>query len=153
MSRLVTMSILAALCSLPTGCTFLHAPPQMPLAGYPFRYDGSDFRTAWKTMPSEHGVAVEMMLKNVGYPLVKDLTLEVSLRQGDKVIAKRSASLFGGLRDGDYGKVTVLLKDVTVSPDDLLQFRIKFNRIEGGISHALVSELTVDAVTGVEIDD
>lgn len=148
MSRLTTLLVLAALSILPMGCVFLDAPPQMPLAGYPFHHNRSDFKIAWKTIPSQRDVAVEVTLKNVRYPWVSNLRLDLSLKQGDKVIAQNSAPLFGGLRDGDYGKVTVQLRDVALSPDDQFRFRIRYNSTEGSTTRTRVTEFTVDAVTG-----
>lgn len=153
MSRLTLLLILAALCLLPLGCTFMDPPPQMPFAGYPYRYNRSDFKIAWKTEKVERGLAVEVMLKNLQYASVSELTLETSLNRGDEVLAKRSTSLAQELRIDEHKKLGVKLRNVAVSPGDQLHFLIRYQATEGGITRSMVTKFAVDAVTGDIYED
>lgn len=153
MSRLTRLLMLAALCLSPLGCTFMDPPPQMPFAGYPYRYNRSDFKIAWKTEKVERGLAVEVMLKNLQYTAVSELTLETSLIRGDEVLAKRSTSLAQDLRIDEHKKLGVKLRNVAVSPGDQLHFLIRYQATEGGTTRSMVTKFAVDAVTGDIYED
>ena len=153
MSRSSLFLILAALCLLPTGCVFLDTPPQTPFSPYPFRYNRSDFKIAWKTVKLDTGVEVEVMLKNLRYASVSGLTLETSLNRGGKVILTRRKSLPQRLRTGEFGKVVVKLEDVVLSSGDQLHFLVGYKAGEGNTARIMATEFTIDAVTGVIHED
>lgn len=154
MSRLVTLLILAALFLAPLGCASVQAPKPEPFAEFPFRHDGYDLKSAWKTSPTQEGLAVEVALKNDRYVSVDELEVIVSLlTKRDEVIARESALLPGTLRDGEYGNLVVVLRKASASPGDKLNFRLKYSAIDGSTGYKWMSDFTVDAVTGVQIID
>jgi hypothetical protein len=150
MSRFMTLVVLAALFSGTTGCASDQAQRQKPFAGLPFRNNGYDFKKAWKASPSPQGLAIELVLKNIRYPRVEELEVNVSLlKKGDKVIAEETAFLPRIVATGEYCNFTILLKNVTAAPGDLLHFRISYSASEGSNAYKTVSDFTADAVTGV----
>ncbi|HBA89402.1 MAG TPA: hypothetical protein DCZ75_15885 [Geobacter sp.] len=154
MSRILAVVILAALFLAPTGCASLQTQQQEPFAGYPSQIDRFDFKVAWRTSKTKEGLAVDVVLKNVRYLLVNDMTLEVSLQgKGQKVLSKGSDYRLQDLRDGEYANLHVFLKDASVSSGDQLHFQIRYNGIEGSVAHNIVSDFTVNAITGVIIRD
>jgi len=154
MSRLITMLILAALFLAPLGCASMQAPKAEPFAEFPFRHDGYDLKSAWRTSPSQQGLVVEVALKNERYVSVDELELQVSLlTQGSKVIVEERALLPGSLRNDEYGNLVVVLKNASASPGDRLHFRLQYSATDGSTGYKWMSDFTVDALTGVRIPD
>lgn len=155
MFRLLALLMLVLALMAPTGCVSLEATPrQDPYADRPFRLNRFDFQTAWKTTPSPQGLTVDLVLKNVRYMLVNDLSLDMELLSRDgKVISRGGDVLSGSLRDGESGEMRVLLPNAQAAPGDRLHFKLSYNGIEGSVAHRPVSDFTVDAATGAPIVD
>ncbi|ACH38208.1 lipoprotein, putative [Citrifermentans bemidjiense Bem] len=153
MYRLKIVVMLMLICLFPLGCSFVQAPPQMQFGDSPHRYTRSDFNIAWRTASSEQGVTIDATLRNMRYSLVKDLTMEVSLKRGDQVVARKKGFVYIDLKEKAYGNVAVLLKGVSVSPGDQLQFRLTYEGTEGTVARPHQLDFCVDAETGVVDED
>lgn len=153
MYRLKIFVMLMVICLLPLGCSFVQAPSQMPFGDSPHRYTRSDFNIAWRTASSQEGFTVDTTLRNMRYSLVRDLTMEVSLKRGDQVVARKKGFVYIDLKEGAYGNVDVLLKGVSVSPGDQLQFRLTYEGTEATVARPLQLVFCVDAETGVVDED
>lgn len=149
MLRALAAFMLAVLFLLPAGCATTPTQKPAPFAGYPFRHARYDFKVAWKTTPAPEGLVVDVVLKNVRYIVVNDLILEIFLQSGEKVLARGSDLLTQDLKDADYAKLRVVLKNAKVAPGDKLHFQIRYTGIEGdGAANKVISDFTTDAVTG-----
>lgn len=155
MSRLTPLLFIAVLFFALSGCaSLLQAPTAEPAASFPFRHDGYDLKTAWKTSPSPEGLVIDFAMQQERYAALDELRLDVALlTKSNKVKSHESALYSGLLRDGQYGYLSVLLKGASVSPGDRLHFRLQYNAMDGSTGYKWVSDLTVDAVTGTQLRD
>jgi hypothetical protein len=148
------ISVVAMLVSL-SACTVNEYARQNPVADMPYRHSDFDFKVAWKTSPTDQGLAIEGLLKNVRYAQVESVTLSVFLLNSDnKVLA--TASTFPNpqtIKIDDYVSWGVILKAVP-SKGDRLKFLIDYHAQEGNDGASRwISYFTVDEATGSEIKE
>jgi hypothetical protein len=151
MFRMMILAFLAALLLLPIGCASVPAEKQKPFAGFPFRHKGFDFKQAWKTSQSPQGLAVQGVLRNTRYARVEDVEIAVSLLKGRDKVAEEIAFVPGTVENDQYCNFAVLLKNVTVSPGDRLQFSVSYRAVEGSNQFKWTSIFSANAISGVVI--
>lgn len=153
MSRLISMSVLAVLSFSLAGCHFLHAPPQVPVADYPARYNRPDLKIGWRTARTDSGISVQTILTNVQHSSVSDLRLEGSLWQGGKMVSKKSLPFKNTIGKGEYAKFTVTLKGAPLSSEDRVYFRIRYNAMEETTATTHTIEFAIDPNTDDVYED
>ena len=148
--RIVTVVMLAALTAAPA----VHAVGTNPVADMPYRYDDFDFKYAWKTTPVERGLAVDGIMKNVRYANVDDVVLTVSVlnREGKLLADATTFPLPQQIRMDYDSPFALVLKNVVLSPGDLLRFQIRY-RVDDGSNNSFnwLGSFTVDAATGAPL--
>lgn len=145
--RIITLAILAVLASMPS----VPAADGVPVAAMPYRRADFDFKYAWRTAQVERGLAVDGLLKNVRYANVEDVVLTVSLLNGEgKLLADETVfPIPQQIRMDDDRPFGLVLKNVVLSPGDLLRFQIRYRVDEGDTSSfTWLGSFTVDATTG-----
>jgi hypothetical protein len=155
MAWFARMAILLVLLLTVTGAGSPYGADGGPPAAYPYRHSAFDFSTVWKTTPAGQGIAIEGLLKNVRYAFVDDLEMTVALRNKDnKLLAKETTFLTPQpLRNGEARPFSLNLRNVAISPGDVLQFSIKC-RVDEGRDESFIwlSSFEVDAATGAAMD-
>jgi hypothetical protein len=145
--------LLAILMAL-TACAAMPAAQQKPFAAFPFRHNAFDFKIAWKTSPTEQGILVDGIMKNVRYSQVDDLEVTVSvLNKGNKVLAESTTfTVPRPITMDEYRSFDLLLKKVVLTQGDVLHFLIKYRVVDDvRSSFNWVSSFSVEALTGVPI--
>lgn len=148
--RIVTLAILAVLAATPA----VFAADGAKVAAMPNRYTDFDFKYAWRTAQVDRGLAVDGLLKNIRYANVDDVVLTVSLlnREGKLLADETIFPIPQQIRMDDDRSFDLVLKNVVLSPGDLLRFQIRYRINEGGTdSFTWLGSFTVDAATGVPI--
>lgn len=125
------------------------------VAGYPYRYDDFDYRYAWKTAVTDHGVVIDGVMKNVRYAYIDSVHLTVSaLGKDGKIVAKESTfPMPQQTREDDVIHFSLMLKDIKPAPGDLFQFLVHYTGNEGSNHSGIdwISSFKVDALTGAVI--
>jgi len=122
------------------------------VSGYPYRYTDFDYKYAWKTVATDHGVVIDGYMKNTRYPYIDSVHMTVFVLGKDgKTIARASTfPMFQQTEEGDVSHFSLLLRDVKPVPGDVYEFLVHYTGDEGG-NHSGVdwrSSFKVDAVTG-----
>ena len=130
------------------------APSQRTFAAYPHRHDGFDFKVAWKTTQVPQGVALEGVMQNVRYSQVADLQVTVSLLDARKKVLAEATTfpIPPSFNLDEYRDFGLMLKNVTLSPGDLLHFRLLYQAVDDETSGLRwLTNFTVDPFTGAAI--
>jgi hypothetical protein len=140
---------LAVLISL-TACATSDAAKRNLLANYAFIHKDFDFRYAWKTGQTGKGLLVEGLIKNVRYPRVENVEINVSLLNKEKKVLAKATTFPAGqpIPSNEYRRFELLLKDVQLSEGDQLQFLVTYVGSAGQEAISWISSFTVNAATG-----
>ncbi|HZV81918.1 MAG TPA: hypothetical protein VFF53_07085 [Geobacteraceae bacterium] len=155
MSCLLKKLALLAVIVVMAGCGVQRYAKSTTVAEYPYRYADFDYKYAWKTTPTDHGVAIDGVMKNVRYAFIDSVVMTVEVLGKDrKIIA--SATDFATpqhSRQGEVSQFALLLRDIKPTAGDTLRFRIHYtgNDVgnQGGVDWVSIFE--VDALTGAVI--
>lgn len=148
------LAILAALLVL-AGCGGVGYTKHADIAAYPFRYTDFDYKYAWKTAATEHGLLIDGVMKNVRYPYIDTLFVKLSVlnKDGNVVATASTFPVPQQVREGEECFFTLLLKDSKPVSGDVLQFQVHYTGNEGGHRSNIDwhGSFKVDALTGVTI--
>lgn len=145
--------LLAFLMAL-TACAAMPVAQQKPFAAFPFHHNAFDFKVGWKIFPTEQGLLVDGIMKNVRYSQVDDLEVTVSvLNKGNKVLAEATAfPIPRPINLDEYRSFDLLLKKVILTQGDVLHFLIQYRAVDDErSSFKWISSFSVEALTGVPI--
>lgn len=146
--------ILAILASflVMTACGLQRYANHTSVAGYPHRYTDFDYKYAWKTATTDHGVVIDGVMKNVRYPYIDSVQLTIFALENDgKIIARATTfPMMQQTRENDVCHFSLLLRDIKPAPDDVFQFLVHYKGSEGG-GVEWHSSFKVDALTGAVI--
>lgn len=149
------ISILAMLVSL-SACTLNEYARQSPVADLPYQHSDFDFKVAWKTYPTDQGLNIEGLLKNVRYAQAESVTLSVFLLNSEnKVLASASTyPIPQTIKMDYYVPFDVVLINAAPKKGDRLKFLIDYKAQEGNNGASRwISYFTVDESTGIEIKE
>lgn len=132
------------------------AAQQYSVADFPYRHSDFDYKVAWKTTPSDGGVSISGLLKNIRYPFIDQVDVTIFLLgPNHKVRARKTAlPVPQQSRQNDVVSFAVKLNNVSFNQGDTLAFAIHYNGSEGGGGGGGVdwqSTFAVDAITGAPI--
>lgn len=148
------LAILASLMIM-TACGAHQHVKQTSVTGYPYRYADFDYRYAWKTATTDHGVVIDGVMKNVRYAFIDSVYLTVNvLGKDEKVVARASTfPMPQQTRENDVCHFSLLLEDIKPAPGDVFQFLVHYTGNEGGKKSGInwISSFKVDALTGAAI--
>jgi len=152
MSYPAKMLVILASVFIMAGCGLQQYTKDANVAGYPYRYAAFDYKYAWKTVITDHGVIIEGMMKNVRYSFIDSVLLSVDLLDKDgKVLAKAADfPMPQQTGEGDVSYFDLQLRDIKPAPGDTFLFLVHYKGNEGG-SHGnidWISSFKVDALTG-----
>jgi len=151
MAILTKMLTVLTLLLVMAGCGLQPYVKTDTAAGYPNRHKEFDYRYAWKAATTDHGVAIEGVMKNVRYPFIDSIILKVELLDKDgKVRAVESDFPMPQLtREGDESYFSLLLKGVKPAAGDSFRFTVHYTGNEGNDQKInWISIFTADALTG-----
>jgi hypothetical protein len=151
---LKTLAVLASLFVM-AGCGAHSYAKYTDVSGYPDRYADFDYRYAWKTAATDHGLLIEGVMRNVRYAHIDSVVMTVNvLDKEGKIVAK--ATDFPTPQQSGEGDVcffSLLLRDAKPAPGDILQFQVHYKGNEGGNRSGVNwhSSFKADAMTGAII--
>lgn len=139
--------VLAVLALLPACAT---APKPNPAAGYSFIHREFDLHWAWSTKQVGQDLQVDGLLKNVRYPRVESLEVNVALLDKSRKTIARGTSfpVPQPIDVDDYRPFDVVLKNARISEGDLLQFVVNYVGSAATSSVSWTSSFTLNARTG-----
>lgn len=144
------MLVLLASLLLLTACGLQQFARHTNVAGYPDRHDDFDYKYAWKTTSTDHGVVIEGFMKNVRYYNIDSVELTVYVLGKDGKILARPATfpMPQMTREGDVVHFSLMLRDIKPAHGDVYQFLVHYSN--GEVGH-WISSFKADAVTGAVI--
>lgn len=137
------------------GCGLQQTVRYTNIAGYPNRYSDFDYKYAWKSTTTDHGVVIDGVMKNVRYPSISSLQLTVFvLGKDERIVTKETTfPMPQQTRENDVTHFSLLLRDIKPVPGDIFQFHVHYTGTEGGNNDGIdwISNFKTDAVTGAII--
>lgn len=125
------------------------------VAEYPNRYAAFDYKYAWKTGNTDHGILIEGLLKNVRYTYIDSVLMTVNVLDKDGKIVAKASDFPMPQRSavGDVSFFSLMLRGVKPAPGDIFEFKVHYKGSDGG-DHSGVdwhSSFKVDAMTGAAL--
>ncbi|HZV81452.1 MAG TPA: hypothetical protein VFF53_04710 [Geobacteraceae bacterium] len=148
------LALLAAVLVM-AGCAVQQYAKATDVAEYPYHYADFDYKYAWKTTATDHGVAIDGVMKNVRYSFIDSVVMTVEVLGKDGRIVARATDFATPQqsRQGDVIRFALLLRDSKPTAGDTFRFRVHYtgNDVgnQGGVDW--VSSFEVDALTGAVI--
>ena len=155
MSTLSKLLAIVAAFLIMSGCGVQQYAKHTSVAGYPYRHADFDYKYAWKTATTDHGVVIDGVMKNVRYAFIDSvvMTVEVRGKEGNFIARAIDFPMPQKTREGEVSNFRLQLGDVKPAAGDTFRFLVHYKGNEGG-KHGNVDWLsifTADALTGAVI--
>lgn len=149
------LAILATLLFM-AGCGVQQNVKPTDITGYPHRYAAFDYKYAWKTTQTDHGVVIDGIMKNVRYPYIDSVQLTVFVlgKDGKTITRETTFPMPQQTREDDVCSYSLLLKNVKPVAGDQWEFHVHYTGSEGGNDGGgvdWINSFKVDALTGAVI--
>lgn len=124
-------------------------------AGYPYRHADFDYKYAWKTTTTDHGVVIDGVMKNVRYAFIDSvvMTVEVLDKDGNLVARGSDFPMPQKMREGEVSHFSLLIRDIRPAAGEVFRFLVHYKGNEGGSRGNVewISSFKTDALTGAVI--
>jgi len=123
--------------------------------GYPYRHADFDYRYAWKTATTDHGVVIDGVMKNVRYAFIDSvvMTVEIVGKDGKLIARAIDFPMPQRTREGEVSHFSLQLGDVKPAAGDIFRFLVHYKGNEGGMHGSVdwISIFKTDALSGAVI--
>jgi hypothetical protein len=126
---------------------------QNPAADFAFIHKDFDLRYAWNASQTDQGVRIDGLIKNLRFPKVENLEIQVRLvNKAHKVSSSGAAFPIPQPIDAnDYRSFELRLPHAELAEGDQLQFITSYVIAVGQGSISWISNFTVNAITGAVV--
>ena len=153
MSYLLKMLLIMTSLLVMSGCGLQQYTKSTSVAGYPYRYADFDYKYAWQTTATDHGIAIDGAMKNVRYAYIDSSLITVTAldKDGRTITSASDFPTPQQSREGEVCAFNLLLRDFRPAESDVLHFQIHYSGNEGHGGIDWHSSFKVDAQRGTVI--